>query len=243
MAKTAAAPIYGGMSDLSLWLTAQLYFGFGGLDEGGGTIAFINGLLCGGQKAIFSDKAWAHRAYMASGISALKWIESQTTGNAPTDFAAWRDLDAGIHNNDQDMINIANRDLLEREQLQVVQQYYFDFATNVFLKRPPGSVAVPENASGLVNAGEWLSANASLNPMPGGPAFHDVVPAGRLDFYDDRWAWTNNASNGMLQIWTGAATAPETPNFDATRRMTENNKSMYSASAAYSSDPGGLPLE
>jgi len=79
--------------------------------------------------------------------------------------------------------------------------------------------------------------------MPGGPRFRDVVPGGRIDIYNDRWAWTNNAANGMLQIWTGDATSATAPKFDAAKRLSESNKTMRSAAAAYSFDPAGLPNE
>ena len=91
------------------------------------------------------------------------------------------------------------------------------------------------------NVGEWLSANAKKNPIPGGPAFRDTVPGGRIDNYEQRWHWTNNNASGMLQIWTG--TADQGPNFTSTKRTEENSKTMYSAAAAYSFDVGGLPVE
>ena len=186
------------MSDLTTWWQVQQN-PFAAGAEGVGTEILIEGLLLGGQKAIFTDKAWAHRAYMASGKWALDWVESQTEGNPPTDFAAWEDVDNGILDSNQNSINIGNRDLLEREQFEVVQQYYFDYATTIWMKQPPlqswvGAVAVAKNGSGLANVGEWLSANSNKNPMPGGPKFRDVVPGGRVDVYNDRWNWTKVVS-------------------------------------------------
>jgi len=246
MAKTAAAPIYAGMSDLTSWWQAQTQGPFGGVDGGIGTEFLIKGLLLGGQKAIFTDKAWAHRAYMASGKWALDWVEKEDR-NA-TNYDAWRVLYSGIEDSDQTDINSANKTLLQREQREVIQKYYFDYSTSIFMKQPPlqswvGAVAVATNSQGLVNAGEWLSANANKNPMPGGPKFRDTVPGGRIDKYDDRWAWTSNAANGMLEIWTGEASAAAAPKFNAGRRLSESNKTMYSAAAPYSFDIGGLPIE
>jgi hypothetical protein len=246
MAKTAAGPIYAGMCDMTSWWQAQQIPGVGGADGGTGTEYFIEGLLLGGQKAIFADKAWAHRAYTASGRGALDWVENNNPES--TDYDAWRLLDQGIISENQNDINSANHDLLEREQFEVVQSYYHDYTTTKFMKQPPlqswlGAVAVAENSNGLVNTGEWLSANANKNPMPGGPKFHDVVPGGRIDTYQDRWTWTANAANGMLSIWTGEASDANAPKFDSNRRLTENNKTMYSAAAPYSFDTGGLPIE
>ena len=120
------------------------------------------------------------------------------------------------------------------------------------LRQPPqlanwlvGGVTVPVNASGLANAGEWLSANSNKNPIPGGPTFRAVVPNGRLDTFNDRWAWTSNATNGMLERWTGASTAG--PNLDAASRLQRTNLSMRAAAGfnnpVYAFDPDYLPQE
>ena len=252
MAKTAAAPIYAGMSDLTtLWQVQELAGGYGA-----GTYSLTRGLLCGGQKAIFTDKAWVHRAYMASGIWALHWTKDNGSPEV-TDFDAWDALDVGIHTEDQFAINLANRNLLQREQRDVVQEYYTLYATTKWMNQPKSSVSwidaavswllgfevVTEDPGLGANVGEWLSANSKKNPMPGGPSFRAIVPGGRIDSYNDRWAWTSNPANGMLEIWTGDSTAAIPTPFNAAKRMTENNKTMYSASAAYSFDSGGLPIE
>ena len=81
--------------------------------------------------------------------------------------------------------------------------------------------------------------------MLGGPAFLAVVPGGRLDVYDDRWAWTSNATNGMLQMWTGASSAG--PNFNAATRLQQNNLSLGAAAGRgsyvpiFAFDPDYLP--
>jgi hypothetical protein len=246
MAKTAAAPIYAGMSDLTTW--AQVQDAVPLQAYGTATHIMVRGLLLGGQKKIFEDKAWAHRAYMASGRWALKWVKDNTSGVPPTDFNAWDNLYIGIQDADQTKINTANRDLLLREQRDVVQSSYTSFATNGWFLQPRtgynwlNNIAawllnfqvVAEDPGLGANVGEWLSANALRNPMPGGPAFRATVPNGRIDIFNDRWAWTNNSTNGMLQIWTG---------FSAGQRLSENNKTMYSGAAAYSFDTGGLPIE
>ena len=247
MAKVAAAPIYAGMSDLNTWWIATgvtppwpPYQGLGDRDYG--IEVFIEGLLLDGQKRIFNDKAWAHRAYKSSGIGALKHVE--TSNILATNFAAWRLMDLGIYNNNQSNIFAANGDLLRREQQEVVQQNY-DIVQNLQIRQPPahpsinGGVMVAVDANGLANAGEWLSANSNNNPLPGGPGFRATIPGGRLDFFGDRWAWTSNGTSGMLQIWTGASTSA--PGFNAGMRASENGKTIKSAASAYSYDPSGLP--
>jgi hypothetical protein len=142
------------------------------------------------------------------------------------------------------MIFAANGDLLRREQQEVVQQNY-DIVQTLQMRQPPahpninGGVTVAVDANGLANAGEWLSANSNNNPLPGGPGFRATFPSGRLDFFNDRWAWTSNAASGMLEIWTGASTSA--PGYDAGRRASENGKTIKAAATNYSYDPAGLP--
>ena len=167
MAKVAAAPIYAGMSDLTEWYHSSEITpgtGFGTRDPG--TRTFINNLLLSGQKRIFEDMAWTHRAYQASGIWAIK--EAVILENPRiTDLAAWRQIDKGIQENLQSEINGGNKELLRREQRVVVQNDYSAIST-VFLRQPPAlltwwvnGVTIPVNSAGLANAGEWLSANAN----------------------------------------------------------------------------------
>ena len=187
MAKVAAAPIYAGMSDLhTWWINSALWpvYAPRGFRDPGVQI-FIKGLLLGGQKNIFADKAWAHRAYKASGIGALNYIDDSEV-NKSTDYNAWRLLNSGIFNDNQNMIFAANGNLLRREQQEVVQQNY-DIIQNLQIYQPParpyinGGVDVPVDSNGLANAGEWLSANSNNNPLPGGPGFRATLPEGRLE--------------------------------------------------------------
>jgi hypothetical protein len=228
------------MSDLTEWYHASELTpgtGFGTRDPG--TRSFINNLLLSGQKRIFEDMAWTHRAYQASGIWAIKHvIENEDDA---TDLAAWRQIDKGIQENLQSEINGGNKELLRREQRDVVQRDYTAIST-VFLRQPPAfltwwvnGVTVPVNSAGLANAGKWLSANANKNPLnpqlPYGPKFRTTVPGGRLDSYADRWAWTSNSATGMLEMWTGESTGGA--NFDAAKRMSNNNLSMRQAASVY----------
>jgi hypothetical protein len=251
MAKTAAAPIYAGMSDLTEWYYGSEITpgtGFGARDVGTGW--FINGLLLDGQRHIFNDKAWTHRAYQASGIEALKHTVA-VGGPTITNLGAWRDIDEGIRNANQTKINEGNGKLLLREQEIVVQPDY-EFIRTVWLRQPPAIAAwwfdatlVPVNGSGLANAAEWLTANSKKNPLnptsPHAPSFLTTVPGGRLDVFADRWAWTSNPTSGMLELWTGTSTAG--PNFNAAKRLLHAGKSMYSAASVYSYDTAYLPNE
>ena len=188
--------------------------------------------------------AWAHRAYQASGIWALNHVEAREDRTV-TDFSAWRALDVAIADADTPAINNANGLFLEREQRIVIQPKYNTLTNDMWLRRPPLSVAVPVNANFLSNAGEWLSANSNMNPIPGGPPFRSPGSTVRLDVYADRWAWTSNTTNGMLQLWTGTSSAG--PNQDPASRMRRCRLDMRHAagydSPLYSWDNVNLPTE
>ena len=245
MAKVAAAPIYAGMSDMTKWwLISELYPGHGFGQRDIGCEMFIKIFLLAGQKSIFEDMAWAHRAYQASGIWALNHVEAREDRTV-TDFSAWRALDVAIADADTPAINNANGLFLEREQRIVIQPKYNTLTNDMWLRRPPLSVAVPVNANFLSNAGEWLSANSNMNPIPGGPPFRSPGSTVRLDVYADRWAWTSNTTNGMLQLWTGTSSAG--PNQDPASRMRRCRLDMRHAagydSPLYSWDNVNLPTE
>ena len=192
----------------------------------------VKGLLLGGQEKIFEDKAWAHRAYISSGRWALQYVRDNSVGAPATDYNAWDQLYLGIQEKDQRLINASNGDLLLREQRDVVQSSYFTYATRGWFYQPrtytwlDGIAAwllnfkiVNEHPKLGANVGEWLSANSIKNPMPGGPAFRDTVPRGRIDVFAQRWKWINNPKDGMLQIWTGVATARNAPKFQLPRHI------------------------
>ena len=194
--------------------------------------------------------SWTHRAYRASGIWAIRHAVA-VEDDRITNLDAWETIAEGINGSDQTKINKGNRDLLEREQRDVVQKDY-NTITTLRLRQPPAVVAwwvnavtVPVDSAGLANAGEWLSANSNKNPLnrssPHAPAFRVTVPGGRLDTYVDRWAWTSNPTNGMLEMWTGTSTAG--PNLNVGTRMSYNNQSMKQSATIYSNGSAMLPNE
>lgn len=247
MAKVAAAPIYAGMSDLTtMWSFYSLV-----QQRDPAVEVLIEALLLDGQKTIFHDKSWALRAHHASGIYAIYHVEDTETEISATDYAAWELIDRGININDENStarIKDGNARLLLREQRDVVQSNY-NVISNIWMIQPDftggvlswllGFERVAENASGRANVGDWLSANSKKNPIPDGPGFHDTVPNGRIDSFSDRWSWTSNSQNGMLQIWVGDSQSVS--GYGAARRLSENNKPITNAATPYSFDPAGLP--
>lgn len=236
MAKTAAAPIYAGMSDLNTWLVLTPGFSPGLSTRDPGVEIFIEELLLAGQKKIFTDMSWSHRAYSGSGIWALNFIANDNSSTDEADFQAWKDLDEGILNNNTELISLAAGNLLIREQRKIVQSNY-DTIRNLPFEQPPlsryfGAIEAPLWIEGYVNASEWLSLNSNKNPIPGGPGFRATVPQGKLDKFVDRWIWSFTNQNSMFNIWSGKPTA--TPSFTPAIRMNHNNKLMIDASDPYS---------
>jgi hypothetical protein len=90
-------------------------------------------------------------------------------------YRAWEDLDSGIKNNQASKVVEANRLLLDREQRLVMQPLYAKLAaTDLFLTPAAQLLGVqtpPLSLAGFGNAGEFLSLNATMNPIPGGPGF------------------------------------------------------------------------
>ncbi len=239
MAKVAGASVYGGMADLQIWKGAQedpltqIVFPFNG-----GTETFLDNFLVTGNKEIFLDQGWAHHAYAASGIWAIQYVNE----NEPnvTDSVAWEQIDKGIGDGNAMFLRSGNQRLLRREQFDVMQQYY-NVVKTLKLRPPPlgnlmGAVDVPKDANGLVNAGEWMSANATKNPIPGGSALRDGHPTRRLDIFADRWAWIENGTNGMLQRWLGTSSAG--PNFNAGERAQRNRQRLSDAALPYTFTDG-----
>jgi hypothetical protein len=247
------------MSEIQLWKDAQLditnmtilyaaitqraYIPNAGCEQ------FLDQFLVTGNKEIIADMGWAHLAYQSSGIWALRYVkDSVPNPDTMADFRAWEQIDAGIRNNNISSLRAGNRDLLRREQEIVMQQYY-NFVKELYLRPPPiewlttavGAVYVQPNDGGLVDAGEWLSANAVKNPIPGGPAFRAGFPARRLDVLDDRWAWIENSTNGMLERWLGTSTGG--PNLSAGTRASLNQMTMTDAATPFVNTGLGLPVE
>lgn len=242
MAKTAGASVYAGMGDMHIWwhtpwpLTPDAVTR-GRLDK------VLDDFLVTGNKNIFRDMAWAHHAYVSSGIWALRHIEENFgDGEEPiTDFVAWENIDAGIRDGDSTKLSSGNRDVLFREQ-SVVMPPLYDQMKLVWVKPHSlqwlqetfsGFVAPSTNANGEINMDEAFSLNAQ-NPIDKdtGPMFRDLVPNGSLSDFNDRWAWIEDPQEGMLQIWMGTATA--TPAFDAEKRANFNGLQFYAHAIQYS---------
>jgi len=214
MARTASASIYAAMADAAQPGAAGAFVGVQ-FDE-------VEKALLYGQWLIYADLGWPHRAYEASGINALKYVKEDL--NEDFTLTPWTQIDAGIAEEDQDAINAGNRELLRREQTEVVLPAY-----NII------RIAVPEGWR--LTIFNWFAEN----PMPGGPPIQNVVPDGDITNTAQRWQWIDDTSWGMLAIWNGTASSPLAPSFSSAKRKELVEKDLREAARPYLNYASDVP--
>ena len=131
---------------------------------------------------IFQDLAWQFEAYRNGGLAAIQ--TAYEAGNSGLDqFAndAWGKIDSGIQTSDPNLIKQGNRDLLQREQKQVLDDGY-------------------RKLNGLVGATTLMSILAK-NPVEYGRDFAALEPGSDITFYPSRWDWITQPTNGMWPLW------------------------------------------
>ncbi len=70
--------------------------------------------------------------------------------------------------------------------------------------------------------------------------FRIGFPTRRLDNLEERWAWIDNSTNGMLQLWDGTSTAG--PNLSPGTCASLNQMRMRDAATPYLQSNRGLPV-
>ena len=137
------------------------------------------GHLLNVQKAIFSDLAWQHEAYVLGGAAAIRRaVDKQPKWQTPAvdekTLRAWEDIESG----DPHRVAQGNFKLIEREQLPVAQPHY-----DRMLARESGAAFTEE-----------LTQNAG-SPFPDGETYEDYSERlhgdtkGNIAHYDDRIAY------------------------------------------------------
>ena len=165
MAKLAGGVVLGAMEESDI--TIKLYETS---DSLGATIIQTNAremqvLLLEMQKAIFLDLAWQFEAYSKGGLTVLE--EAYQNGeNIP--IQAWRDIYSGR----SDSIKQGNKELLLREQYDILEPFYKIISKKFDLDIIP----------------KYMSEKAE-SPIPGGMPFRSVVKDGDLIKFNDRWRW------------------------------------------------------
>ncbi len=177
-ARMVGGSVYGGLSDLF---------------KSGAHI--ISRKVMGGQILIYRDLAWQHRAYQASGIWALRWVDQNDpasvnaiAGQSALELEVWEDYDNAIYTGAFDHVAEATRNLVRREQEEVIEPMWAELRTGhpLFVAAAPGK---------------------ARNPVDfGSPTFLQVVPEGNIDLYLDRdrfaFGWAGNP-NGVFPVWWG----------------------------------------
>lgn len=221
MAKMAGAPVYAGLSDAQVGRTAGGILGplFEVLTNLGVTakIKEFQTQLMTGNKLIFEDLGWQHRAYVASSIWALEYVNKKdtTSGNElrKVAIADWHRIDEGIQS-DQPLteeIVAGNKSLLEREQRRIIQDVYdqiklLQISVEATIAGFQFSIPLPINYPQLMSA-------MTRNPIPGGIKFSQFNSNGNIANFDNRWPWIgSDTDEGLYRIWVGSSsTHPLSP--------------------------------
>jgi hypothetical protein len=125
------------------------------------------------QKAIFMDLAWQHQAYRDGGIKAI--AAARARGELDDGLLkAWQDIDSG----DPTRVNAGNKELLRREQFEVLQGGAGGKGFYALIQDIPDNDLIPEAMS-----------EEARSPIPGGKPFAAVVKGGDITKFADRWAW------------------------------------------------------
>ena len=238
LAKLAGAPVYAGLSDAQHgrvkyadeWISqfSQLLFWKSAAEkerlvaETKQLIKSTQALLVDGNIKVFEDLAWQFAAYRCSGLGALNYVYDQD--ERALLFDAWASIDSGVNAADTSKVLKGNKELLEREQKEVLAPIYIemDLLQSLEISKlgaPPKFVS---------KAFSFLA----KNPVPRGPRFIPAdsltvpvvpylnqlqIPAEalvltikavayssdnrRISRFEDRWDWIERDGDGMWPLW------------------------------------------
>jgi hypothetical protein len=78
-----------------------------------------------GNTELYRDIGWQHEAFISEGITALERIHNQ--GGLPDkQFKSWQKIDEGLRTNNAQLIREGNKDLLEFEQTEFLQNKVYE---------------------------------------------------------------------------------------------------------------------
>lgn len=137
------------------------------------------------QKDIFFDLAPVHEAYLSGGYEAVE--EMYDAGIIGRDVRdAWQKIDQGERTGDDSLIEEGNRDLLFREQSDVIDDYYEQMRD----REPSGE---------LVTQFMTLIGAPSI---PGAKGYPEVFGDGNIAELDDRWRLIEEDTlPAFLELW------------------------------------------
>jgi hypothetical protein len=203
LAKMAGGPVYAGMADAE-YATRVSPLGLAVLADA--TADFFQETLMKGNYDIFDDLAWQFRAYQASGIWALRYVDTKhldTPSLRRIDLPFWNDMWKGEYSTSATLVQSANFDLTNREQQYIVQGAWTDFKTH--------------GVTGI----RFLLNILANSPLEG--VVSDADPFGfvvgltkDITDFTDRWEWIDDSTHGIWHDWirlsistrTGLVTIP-----------------------------------
>lgn len=154
------------------------------------TLREIQQALYLGAWDIFEDLAWQGRAYRASGIYALEYVDGLGT---PFRFDGWDNIDKGRRTGLISRIRTGVQTLADREQNIVVQPAFTVIS----------SISVLPTWPATIHADQIFSIMAE-NPVPGGLSFVDFRGWALLKnvaVAADRWDWAIAPAGGIIPTW------------------------------------------
>jgi hypothetical protein len=156
-----------------------------------GDLGFYEATFLLMQKKIFEDQAVMHEAYLGGGIDAIDELRDAAIIDDAT-FEAWTWIDAGKSGADAKAVGDGNRELLFREQFDVIDRFYLRMFDHPPLGRAFTYVLTLAGAPSLPGAKSFAEVFPLLFRLPlasGAPlAIATPLAAGNIAIFGDRWS-------------------------------------------------------
>ena len=173
-------------------------------------IAFYERTFLDMQRDIFLDASTMHEAYLDGGMGGIRELREagllmganpdQDAAERSEDetFGAWLQIDAGMRNGQQELVDQGNRSLLLREQRDTIQQNYTDMRnhapTGEALTRMLGIVgdaSIPDTKTlGQYEGGVPVPVDlVPTKPGVQGWVDHLYLPEDNIADFDTRWGY------------------------------------------------------
>jgi hypothetical protein len=152
-----------------------------------GDLGFFETTFLTMQRKIFEDQALMHEAYLGAGVGAIRALRAAGIVDEAT-AQAWEQIDSG----ENDAVHAGNRQLLFREQYEIIDRFYVEMISH----RPPsgplftyaltvaGSPAIPGALTYPAVFPFTLSASPARRIRV---ALRTPLPAGNLAVFANRW--------------------------------------------------------
>jgi hypothetical protein len=170
-----------------------------------------------------NDLAWQFEAYRKGGLQTLEEIDAVDATHTIVAISAWQEIDQGIQQNNQTLILQGNKDLLLREQEQILADGYQTLSTM-------DAEVIANYMSILAQCPVW---DPSTNEPYSGRGFYAIVPGGNLTIYTDRWNWITYPTGGIWDSWVNLSSLDKTSQVSTDLRTRAVTYSLLPASSLY----------